>query len=59
MLSQVVADLASDSISVSLARANAEVRRKLTTSTDRAIRQIHVFDSVDGAAVDVQQHRKG
>jgi hypothetical protein len=42
-----------------LARANAEVRRKLTTSTDRAIRQIHVFDSVDGAAVDVQQHRKG
>jgi MFS superfamily sulfate permease-like transporter len=58
MLSQVVADLASDSISISLARANAEVCRKLTTSSDRAIRQIHVFDSVDGAAVDVQQHRK-
>lgn len=50
-LSQIVDDLTNDHLSVSLARANDEVKAKLTKSTDKAIRHIELFDSVDAAAV--------
>jgi MFS superfamily sulfate permease-like transporter len=50
MLSQVVTDLTQDSVSVSVARASDEVRRQLTTSSDKALRRIEIYDSVDAAA---------
>lgn len=52
-LSQIVADLTRDSISISFARANDDVRKRLQTSSDKAIRHIKFFDSVDAAASDV------
>ena len=52
-LSQIVADLTRDSISICFARANDDVRKKLQTSSDKAIRHIKFFDSVDAAASDV------
>ncbi|MGD0055785.1 MAG: SulP family inorganic anion transporter [Acidimicrobiales bacterium] len=50
MLSQVVGDLAKDSITVSIARANEDVRRQLSTSSDAALKKLATFDSVDAAA---------
>jgi MFS superfamily sulfate permease-like transporter len=50
MLSQVVADLAKDSVGVSVARATVDVRRQLTTSSDPALQKIPIYDSVDAAA---------
>ncbi len=50
MFSQVVDDLLKDSISVSMARATAQVHRQLKSSSDKALRAIAVFDSVDEAA---------
>jgi hypothetical protein len=37
-------------VSVSVARASDEVRRQLTTSSDKALRRIEIYDSVDAAA---------
>ena len=50
MFSQVVDDLLMDSISVSLARATAQVHRQLKSSSDKSLGAIAVFDSVDEAA---------
>jgi MFS superfamily sulfate permease-like transporter len=50
-LSQVVADLTNDKISISFARANATVRERLTKSTNAVIHSIALFDSTDAAAV--------
>jgi MFS superfamily sulfate permease-like transporter len=50
MLSQVVADLAKDTVTVSMARANDDVRRSLAASSDPALRAIEFYDSVDAAA---------
>lgn len=56
MLSQVMEDLANDSISLSMSRANDALRRQLTTSTQKALRHIRFFDSVDAAAIDALDH---
>ena len=50
MLSQVVTDLIKDSTSVSMARANDDLRHRLSTSPEKVLRQIKVYDSVDEAA---------
>jgi MFS superfamily sulfate permease-like transporter len=50
-LSQVVADLTKDKISISFARANQAVRDRLTKSTNEAIKTITLFESTDDAAV--------
>jgi MFS superfamily sulfate permease-like transporter len=50
MLSQVVADLSKDAVTVAMARANDDVRHRLATSNDPALRAIAVYDSVDAAA---------
>jgi len=50
-LSQVVADLTTDKISISFARANQAVRDRLTKSTNAAIKTITLFESTDDAAV--------
>lgn len=49
-LGEVVDDLTQDNITVSFARANDTVRQRLAQSSDRAIRHIKLFDSVDAAA---------
>jgi len=49
-LSQIVDDLTRDHVSVSMARANEQVKMKLGTSADKVIRTIKLFDSVDAAA---------
>ena len=54
MLSQVVADLNKDSISVSVARATEQVRRQVATFGDKSLRSIADFDSVDAAATAAQ-----
>jgi hypothetical protein len=41
-----------DEVTVSIARANANVKSKLSKSTDTAISHIGLFDSVDAAASD-------
>jgi MFS superfamily sulfate permease-like transporter len=51
-LSQIVNDLMKDEVTVSIARANANVKSKLSKSTDTAISHIGLFDSVDAAASD-------
>jgi MFS superfamily sulfate permease-like transporter len=51
-LSRIVDDLTNDHVSVSMARANENVKSKLAKSTDKAIRHIKLFDSVDAAATD-------
>jgi MFS superfamily sulfate permease-like transporter len=50
MLSQVVADLTKDSVSVSIARATDDVRRQLAAAPDETLAHLEVFDSVDAAA---------
>jgi MFS superfamily sulfate permease-like transporter len=50
MLSQVMADMTKDSISVSMARATDDVRRQLSTAPDKALGRIPLYDSVDAAA---------
>jgi MFS superfamily sulfate permease-like transporter len=50
MLSQVVADLTKDSVSVSIARATDDVRRQLAAAPDKTLAHLEVFDSVDAAA---------
>jgi MFS superfamily sulfate permease-like transporter len=50
MLSQVAADLAKDSVSLSVARATDDVRRQLTTAADKALSRLEIYDSVDAAA---------
>ena len=49
MLSQVVSDLTTDGVSVSVARANGGVSHHLATY-DGTLRRIRLFDSVDAAA---------
>ena len=49
-LSQVVADLTKDKISISFARANDRVKERLSTSHDPALSQIKFFASTDAAA---------
>jgi MFS superfamily sulfate permease-like transporter len=58
-LSQVVGDLTSDDVSISVARANEEVRAQLSTFTDRALRHVRLYDSVDAAANHAIDHSKG
>jgi SulP family sulfate permease len=58
MLSQVVEDLTNDSITIAMARANDELCSQLTASTDKAIRHIRIFASVDAAANDALRHHK-
>jgi MFS superfamily sulfate permease-like transporter len=50
MLSQVVTDLAKDSVSVSIARATDDVRRQVAAAPDKTLARIEVYDSVDAAA---------
>lgn len=49
ILSQVVADLAKDTITISFARLSAGVRETLSTSFDPLIRKIPAYESVDAA----------
>ena len=58
-LSQVVGDLTTDDVSISVARANEEVRGQLSTFTDKALRHVRLFDSVDAAANHAIDHSKG
>ena len=51
-LSKIVDDLTRDSVTVSVARANPELKAKLAASDDKAIRHVKLFDSVDAAAAD-------
>lgn len=53
-LSQIVRDLTRDEVTVSIARANDDVRAKLARTSDEAIRAIRLFDSVDAAAKDAE-----
>ncbi len=57
-LTQVVQDLAKDEISISFARANNAVRRRLTNSFDQALRHVELFDSTDAAAEDALRDAK-
>jgi SulP family sulfate permease len=58
-LSQVVGDLTTDGVSVSVARANDQVRAQLSTFSDKALRHVRLFDSVDAAANHALDHSKG
>jgi len=58
-LGQVVDDLLNDHLTVSVARANALVRERLAHSSEKAIRHIELFDSVDAAAKNALGHAKG
>lgn len=58
-LSQVVADLTKDKISISFSRANDTVRERLAKSTNAAISSIALFDSTDAAAVAAEAMTKG
>jgi len=49
MLNQLVTDLTKDSVSVSIARATADVRGQLKKSGDKSLSSIPVYDSVDAA----------
>ena len=49
MLKQVVTDLIKDSVSVSIARATADVRGQLKKSGEKSLSSIPVYDSVDAA----------
>jgi SulP family sulfate permease len=49
MCSQVVADLLRDSITVTMARATEQVRRQISSSKNKALSAIAMFDSVDAA----------
>jgi hypothetical protein len=51
ILSQVVADLAKDKVTLAFARTNAGVEKSLSTSFDPAIRKLPRFESVDAAVV--------
>jgi len=57
-LGQVVDDLLNDHLTVSVARANALVRERLAHSSEKAIRHIELFDSVDAAAKNALGHLK-
>lgn len=57
-LGHIVDDLTRDGVSVSMARANAGVRTKVTRSVVTSLHQITFFDSVDAAASDAVGHRK-
>ncbi len=54
-LAQVVADLNSDDVSVSVARANDAVKHEIGHFANKALRHVHFFDSVDAAA----NHERG
>ena len=58
-LAQVVADLDADKISFAFSRANETVKRRLTKSTNAAIKTIALFDSTDAAAVAAEAAMKG
>jgi MFS superfamily sulfate permease-like transporter len=49
MLTQVVEDLTKDSVSVSMARASADVRGQLARSGEKSLSSIPIYDSVDDA----------
>ena len=57
-LGQVVADVIKDHLTISFARANEMVQRRLRESADPALRQIKFFDSTDEAA-EKAHHSKG
>ena len=50
-LAQVVEDLVRDGTTVALARANESVRARLARSSEKTLREITTYDSVDAAAV--------
>jgi SulP family sulfate permease len=54
-LAQVVADLNADGVSVSVARANEAVQHEIGQFSNKALRHVHFFDSVDAAA----NHERG
>ena len=58
-LSQVVADLDKDKITIAFARASETVRDRLKKSTNTAIHSIALFDSTDAAAVAAEATPKG
>jgi SulP family sulfate permease len=58
-LSQVVADLEKDKITIAFARASETVRDRLKKSTNTAIHSIALFDSTDAAAVAAEATPKG
>ena len=58
-LSQVVNDLANDDMSVSIARANADLQRQLATFSDKSIEHIRFYASVDEAATKAVSQMKG
>jgi sulfate permease, SulP family len=49
MLSQVVADLTKDEVSISLARVNDQLRKHLADSSDNTLRDLKLFDNVNAA----------
>ena len=57
-LGQVVADVIKDHLTISFARANEMVQRRLSESADPALRQIKFVDSTDEAA-EKAHHSKG
>ena len=57
-LSQVVGDLTTDGVSVSVARANDQVRAQLSTFSDKALRHVQLFESVDAAVNHALDHSK-
>ncbi len=48
-LSEIVTDLAAEGVTVSIARANDAVRHQLRHASDPLVRELAIFDSVDGA----------
>ncbi len=55
VLTEIVADLDAEGITVAVARANAAVRHQLTHALDERVRAMHLADSVD-AAVERAHH---
>jgi len=49
MFGQVVADLTKDEVSISLARVNDQLRKRLVDSSDKNLRDLRLFDNVNAA----------
>jgi MFS superfamily sulfate permease-like transporter len=57
-LAQVASDLTNDKITISFARANDTVRKRLAKSSNSVIRSIALFDSTDAAATAAESASK-
>jgi SulP family sulfate permease len=57
-LGQVIEDLANDHVTVSVARANDQVRERLAHSSEKSMRHLGLFDSVDAAVNNSLKHPK-